>query len=207
MDSAPRRAFLRLTAIVSTTGVAGCSQITGGDVEDTDGDGVIDSEDYAPRDPAVQDASDVELAESEQTDNDDDSAEQTESGEQPSDGMMVDWSARRQVTIESQTEENPDAYPVVLTGVNIGSADTASIRIVDERAETVVTYGAQSGATSGVDIAFRADIEAGETVDRYAPYYANSDATHETHHWKSVRYDSCAGLYQGPRSAPATWTQ
>lgn len=39
-------------------GVAGCS--SGGDeVADSDGDGVVDSQDYAPQDPDVQDASDV----------------------------------------------------------------------------------------------------------------------------------------------------
>ena len=208
MDGAPRRAFLRLTAIAGTIGVAGCSQITGGDgVEDTDGDGVTDSEDYAPRDPAVQDADDVEPVESEQTESDEDPSEQTESGEQPSDGMMADWSARRPITIESQTEETLDAYPVVLTGVNTGSADTDSIRVVDERAETVIAYGVQSGATSGVDIAFQADIEAGETVDRYALYYDNSDATNEADNWKSVRYHWYDGFEQGSGSNPVNWTE
>ena len=44
---------------------AGCSSIGNfGDsgVEDSDGDGVIDSEDYAPQDPDVQDESDVETS-------------------------------------------------------------------------------------------------------------------------------------------------
>jgi hypothetical protein len=44
-----------VSGIVSTVGLAGCSQLQGGsDIQDTDGDGVIDSEDYAPRDPDVQ---------------------------------------------------------------------------------------------------------------------------------------------------------
>lgn len=48
---------------------AGCSSIGGSSdsgVEDSDGDGVIDSEDYAPQDPDVQDKSDVENSEEEQ---------------------------------------------------------------------------------------------------------------------------------------------
>jgi hypothetical protein len=48
---------------VSIIGLAGCSQITGEDeIKDTDGDGVIDSEDYAPRDASVQRAEQVQEA-------------------------------------------------------------------------------------------------------------------------------------------------
>jgi len=41
--------------------MAGCVDVLGGseDIQDTDGDGVIDSEDYAPRDPDVQQRSDL----------------------------------------------------------------------------------------------------------------------------------------------------
>jgi hypothetical protein len=61
MDDSTRRRFLRVSGIVGTVGLAGCSQLQGGsDIQDSDGDGVIDSEDYAPRDPSVQDAEDVE---------------------------------------------------------------------------------------------------------------------------------------------------
>jgi len=61
MDDSTRRRFLRVSGIVGTVGLAGCSQLQGGsDIQDTDGDGVIDSEDYAPRDASVQDAEDVE---------------------------------------------------------------------------------------------------------------------------------------------------
>jgi hypothetical protein len=55
MDHSTQRRFLWASGIVSTVGLAGCLGIQGGsDVQDTDGDGVIDSEDYAPRDPDVQ---------------------------------------------------------------------------------------------------------------------------------------------------------
>ena len=56
-----RRRFLRTGGVVGIAGLTGCSQITGGNsVKDTDGDGVIDSEDYAPRDASVQDAEDID---------------------------------------------------------------------------------------------------------------------------------------------------
>lgn len=61
MRDSTRRRFLRTGGVVGIAGLTGCSQITGGnDIKDTDGDGVIDSEDYAPRDPDVQDAEDIE---------------------------------------------------------------------------------------------------------------------------------------------------
>lgn len=64
MRDSTRRRFLRTGGVVGIAGLTGCSQITGGnDIKDTDGDGVIDSEDYAPRDPDVQDAEDVEQTE------------------------------------------------------------------------------------------------------------------------------------------------
>lgn len=62
-----RRRFLRAAGLGGTIATAGCLRLIGGgggtptptptatsDIRDTDGDGVIDSEDYAPRDPDVQ---------------------------------------------------------------------------------------------------------------------------------------------------------
>jgi len=56
MKQFTRRSFLRLTGTAGVIGLAGCSQIpeTGGGIKDTDGDGTIDSVDYAPRDPQIQ---------------------------------------------------------------------------------------------------------------------------------------------------------
>lgn len=62
MDNTRRRQVLRLGGVALASGLAGCSgdfsfgggSGGGNDVQDTDGDGVIDSEDYAPRDPDVQ---------------------------------------------------------------------------------------------------------------------------------------------------------
>ncbi|WEL18485.1 hypothetical protein SVXHr_2335 [Halorhabdus sp. SVX81] len=51
-----------------TLSIAGCGseepETEGGDIQDSDGDGVIDSEDYAPRDPDVQRESDVQSGDS-----------------------------------------------------------------------------------------------------------------------------------------------
>ncbi|MFB6122314.1 MAG: hypothetical protein ABEJ78_02505 [Haloferacaceae archaeon] len=65
-ETSTRRSFLEMAAAAGLTGLAGCSQIPGTnrDIEDTDGDGVIDSEDYAPRDASVQRAEQVEEADS-----------------------------------------------------------------------------------------------------------------------------------------------
>jgi len=59
-----RRRFVAAGAASLTSLIAGCSDILGQgseetDIQDSDGDGVIDSEDYAPRDPDVQERSDV----------------------------------------------------------------------------------------------------------------------------------------------------
>jgi hypothetical protein len=60
MDDSTRRQFLQMSGVTGTIGLTGCLRsLRGGGtptqgVKDTDGDGVIDSEDYAPRDPEVQ---------------------------------------------------------------------------------------------------------------------------------------------------------
>ncbi|MDS0296430.1 hypothetical protein [Halogeometricum luteum] len=52
-----RRKLLTTVGTGSLLGLAGC--IGGASIEDTDGDGVIDSKDYAPRDKSVQERADV----------------------------------------------------------------------------------------------------------------------------------------------------
>ncbi|WP_157884791.1 LamG-like jellyroll fold domain-containing protein [Halorubrum aethiopicum] len=54
MDDTKRRRVLQLGGAALVSGLAGCNGILGNDIQDTDGDGVIDSEDYAPRDPEIQ---------------------------------------------------------------------------------------------------------------------------------------------------------
>lgn len=65
MDRSTRRRILRVCGVSVAGGLAGCSGVLGGDdeeddIKDTDNDGVIDSEDYAPRDPDVQRKEQVE---------------------------------------------------------------------------------------------------------------------------------------------------
>lgn len=63
MNNSTRRKVLRLCGVSIAGGLAGCSGVFDGDgsddIQDTDGDGVIDSEDYAPRDPEVQQKEDL----------------------------------------------------------------------------------------------------------------------------------------------------
>lgn len=65
-----RRQVLRIGGFLGLAGVAGCSQVGGSGgsdaVSDTDGDGVIDTEDYAPWDEEVQEKSQLTGSESAQ---------------------------------------------------------------------------------------------------------------------------------------------
>jgi hypothetical protein len=58
MESSRRRFLTAATGAVA--GLSGCSGGDSDDIEDSDGDGVIDSEDYAPSDPSVQEKSDLQ---------------------------------------------------------------------------------------------------------------------------------------------------
>lgn len=66
-DRTERRRFLRCGLAATAVSLSGCagflSKNDGDRIKDADGDGVIDSEDYAPRDPNVQRRSDVETPE------------------------------------------------------------------------------------------------------------------------------------------------
>lgn len=71
MDNSTRRRFLRMSGIAGAIGLTGCSSSLGGSSstptpanKDTDGDGVINSEDYAPRDASVQRAEQVQEVDS-----------------------------------------------------------------------------------------------------------------------------------------------
>lgn len=54
-----RRWVLKIVGTGLLGGIAGCSGNGSDDIEDSDGDGVVDSEDYAPNDPDVQEKSDL----------------------------------------------------------------------------------------------------------------------------------------------------
>lgn len=71
ISNSTRRRVLQLCGASVVSGLAGCSSLIDNDgsddIQDTDGDGVIDSEDYAPRDSSVQRAEQVEEASSPDT--------------------------------------------------------------------------------------------------------------------------------------------
>ena len=133
MKDSTRRRVLRTGSVVGIAGLTGCSQITGGnDIKDTDGDGVIDSEDYAPRDPDVQDAEDVADEQNEAEDSE--PADDTEPAEDDSDSADF---APFTVTLRGRStfvkKSNDDASvppPVVsLDDRNIESGDIIFIEI------------------------------------------------------------------------------
>lgn len=77
-----RRTYIQATGIAALTGLAGCTGVLTEDkIKDTDGDGVIDSEDYAPRDPDVQRAEQVKQSDEDTDCETPDDSETTSSGE------------------------------------------------------------------------------------------------------------------------------
>jgi hypothetical protein len=86
MDNTNSVTRRRLLFGISTTGIVATAGCTGGDVfqddiQDSDGDGVIDSEDYAPQDPEVQEKSDIQSGGDSPPTETNTPAEPTEAGE------------------------------------------------------------------------------------------------------------------------------
>jgi hypothetical protein len=128
-----RRRFLRTGGLVSIAGLTGCSQIAGGsDIKDTDGDGVIDSEDYAPRDASGQDAEDVgdEQNEAEGTDSADD-PEPTEENPRSADFEPFTVTLRGRSTFVKKSNNDDSVPPPVVSLVdrNIEPGDIIFIEI------------------------------------------------------------------------------
>ncbi|MDS0257982.1 hypothetical protein NDI56_01010 [Haloarcula sp. S1CR25-12] len=118
--------MLSTAAGVGLAGVAGCS--SGEDeVQDSDGDGVVDSQDYAPQDPDVQDASDVTTGPT---------TDSTEDAEFDFGELTVDpvVSAERMpepeaVSIDSE-QRSGDFYDFSATVQNTGTAGNVGITLV-----------------------------------------------------------------------------
>lgn len=117
---------------------------------------------------------------------------------------MAGWSTRHPITIESDAE-TLEGYPVVLEGIDIGGADSESVRVVDESNGETVTYGTRVSG-SGVDVAFKTDIDAGATVDRFALYYGNSEADDESAAWDRVRSHWYDSFETESGATPENWT-
>lgn len=85
MRKTTRRKVVSSAALLSVIGISGCTQ-SESEIQDTDGDGVIDSEDYAPRDPSVQRKEQVEDDSSGSSDKHTDEEE----SRQPTDGIVAE---------------------------------------------------------------------------------------------------------------------
>lgn len=102
-----RRTVLQLSGVLLSAGIAGCADLVGGDeqgVQDTDGDGVIDSEDYAPRDPEVQEKDDLRNEECECPDGTDQPKATVTDGFE--DGTVSNWTPAAELssTFEASQE-------------------------------------------------------------------------------------------------------
>lgn len=135
MRDSSRRQFLRSSALVSIIGITGCSQLTGrDDIQDTDGDGVIDSEDYAPRDPSVQRGEQVQKASP--------TEQQTPTETRESD------STKQQTSIEPDSDT-----PEPLSGDFIVEQGGVSRQITPfDRSESIKQVYDYSGFTSGLQL-------------------------------------------------------
>ena len=93
-----RRTFIETSAIVSaTTLLSGCIGSLGGNqVQDSDGDGMIDSEDYAPNDPEVQEKADISGGSSGSSSN-----EETPTGESKQPGVQTEGNKQEREKILS----------------------------------------------------------------------------------------------------------
>jgi hypothetical protein len=183
-----RRKFLQTGGVVGIAGLTGCSQITGeNDIKDTDGDGVIDSEDYAPRDASVQDAEDVQEAESDnQNEEDDGSNEQNEIEEtqSPEDDSESTEFEPFTVTVDSKSTflrknitDSPNSPPIISlsdrnirTGNRITLETSGTISISDDdnrrRCRTIGVFS-RTNEIRGIDQQNRVPgaINAGEDFE------------------------------------------
>lgn len=94
MGNSSRRRILQMSSIVIGSGIAGCAGLGSqeDDIQDSDGDGVIDSEDYAPQDPEVQEKSDVQSSEEDTSSEENTpSEEETSTEETSSEEVLADF--------------------------------------------------------------------------------------------------------------------
>lgn len=155
-DLVTRRKLLSSISTAGMVAITGC--VSGGesqgDIEDSDGDGVIDSEDYAPRDPEVQERSDVQNPQTETgTPTETETATQTE----------TETATQTETETATQTESyeiERDALVNFRAGKNSAErADGAHTRGLSEYNEETDDYG---------ETEFRTAVESSKSsVDRY----------------------------------------
>jgi hypothetical protein len=107
-------------ALVAASLTAGCTDVlgnSGNDIQDSDGDGVIDSEDYAPRDPDVQEKSDVQGGGG--------------STSQPEPTATTASETPAKIRLETFNRDPLEGYRLIAHDVKIGSADKISVATKD----------------------------------------------------------------------------
>jgi hypothetical protein len=139
-----RKLFATLCGVI-LSGVAGCTSVFSGsenEIQDTDGDGVIDSEDYAPRDPDIQRAEQIKDTEVTPTETDRPTGTQTKTATetQTATETPVGASQFEAFTISIDTEASylhvddddqdiPNPDPVQLEERNISPGDQIIIEV------------------------------------------------------------------------------
>lgn len=150
-----RRQFLYSTFSAGGIGaLAGCPGLNqGNNIEDTDGDGVIDSEDYAPRDPDVQERSDI--------------------------SSSSNWSTQTPAS-NTQTTPSPTVEFGAMSGLERPNHQISATVQLDGADRIVIEYQDQTIAAieeSGHQIIHNVDerpfISEGETLNVYAVHGGN----------------------------------
>lgn len=192
-----RRRLLQVGVLGGAVGLAGCGLMGGSEVEDSDGDGVIDSEDYAPRDPEIQRKEQVEAERTETlTDTDESPDAETEEptgvegegteGADPGGWWDPAWQERYALEITERAGVALEAYPIVTPALDIPSSARNSIRVVDHSVEEVIEFGVRE-TNAGYELAFKLDLDSNARRDDVAVYYDNPDALDTAIRWETAR--------------------
>lgn len=214
-----RRRILRHGTVLGLVALAGCEQFTGGDdIQDSDGDGVIDSEDYAPRDPDVQRAEQVQASDGTATETttdaetttDTDAATETddetetatdEETETPGDDWWdTDWNERYELGITERSGTDLEHYPVVTPELDIPAGARDSVRVVDHSTDSALEFGGRE-ASGGYQLAFKLSLGSNATRSDVAVYYDNPDAENVAAGFEEVRNNVYDDFADGQRAA------
>jgi len=100
----------------------------------------------------------------------------------------ADWEHTKSLTVTERSGRALSNYPVVVGPIEIGGADPASIRVVNETADRAVDFAVRE-REGGYALAFKTDVAAGGTNDHLAVYYGNPDADSVAVPWGAARYN------------------
>lgn len=194
-----RRQLLQAGVLGGTVVLSGCGGLAGDGTEimDSDGDGVIDSEDYAPRDPDVQREEQVENGEpeattdpAEPTDADSDEPNDTETEEQTETNTEEwwdeAWDERYDLEIIERSGADLDAYPVVTPAIDVPGSARDSIRVIDHSTQEPIDFGVRE-TDAGYELAFKVALDSNASREDVAVYYDNPDAENAAIRWETAR--------------------